>query len=177
MSTQFRWLRRSLVVLGTLGAMAVLVMVINRTQSGEETLGAEAAAKPASTAPAAAAAAAERTVAVTVAPIALREVQRSVGAVGTFYGFDELTVTAEVPGRVVQVFHEVGEIVQPGDVLLQIDPTDYELAVEEKRREIELDGTRIGLRDVRAGRQGFQPGQRPETHRSILQNRRSAQGH
>ncbi len=44
-----------------------------------------------------------------------------------------------------QVFHEVGDIVQPGDVLLQIDPTDYELAVEEKRREIELDATRIGL--------------------------------
>ncbi len=71
--------------------------------------------------------------------------QRSSDAVGTFYGFDELTVAAEVSGRVAQVFHEVGDIVQPGDVLLQIDPTDYELAVEEKRREIELDATRIGL--------------------------------
>ena len=93
----------------------------------------------------------------TVAPIALREVQRSVGAVGTFYGFDELTVTAEVSGRVVQVFHEVGEIVQPGDVLLQIDPTDYELAVEEKRREIELDGTRIGLREYVPADKDFNP--------------------
>ena len=35
MSTQFRWLRRSLVVLGTLDAIAALVMVINRLQSGE----------------------------------------------------------------------------------------------------------------------------------------------
>jgi multidrug efflux pump subunit AcrA (membrane-fusion protein) len=133
------------------------MMVNHQLQSGEETRGAEAAAKPASTVPAAAAAAAERTVAVTVAPIALREVQRSVGAVGTFYGFDELTVTAEVPGRVVQMFHEVGEIVQPGDVLRQIDPTDDELAVEEKRREIELDGTRIGLREYVPADKDFNP--------------------
>ena len=83
--------------------------------------------------------------------------QRSVGAVGTFYGFDELTVSAEVSGRVVQVFHEVGEIVQPGDVLLEIDPTDYELAVEEKRREIELDGTRIGLREYVPADKDFNP--------------------
>lgn len=138
MATRFRWLRRTFVVLGSLGAMAVLAAAISRMQWGEKTASAEAVARSA-------AAAGERSVAVTVAPIALREVQRSVGAVGTFYGFDELTVAAEVSGRVAQVFHEVGDIVGPGDVLLQIDPTDYELAVEEKRREIELDATRIGL--------------------------------
>jgi len=157
MSTQFRWFRRSLAVLGTLGAAAVLVTVINRLQSGEETRGAEAAAKPAPNAPVAAADAAERTVAVTVAPIAVQKVQRSVGAVGTFYGFDELTVAAEVSGRVAQVFHDVGDIVQPGDVLLEIDPTDYALAVEEKRREIELDATRIGLREYVPADKDFTP--------------------
>ncbi len=56
-----------------------------------------------------------------------------------------------------QVFHEVADIVQPGDVLLQIDPTDYGLAVEEKRREIELDATRIGLREYVPPDKDFTP--------------------
>ncbi len=77
MSTQFRWFRRSLAVLGTLAAAAALVTVVNQLRSGEETMAAEGAAKPA---PAAAAAdAEERTVAVTVAPVAVQQVQRSVG--------------------------------------------------------------------------------------------------
>jgi len=128
----------------TLGALA---LVAGEWQFGPVGWGAESSATPPATAPAGAASAAERTMAVTTSPIMLREVQRSVGAVGTFFGFDEVTVTAEVSGRVVQIFHEVGETVQPGDVLLQIDPTDYELAVEETRRAIELEATRIGLAD------------------------------
>jgi len=157
MTTQFRWLRRCLVVLGTLCAMAVVAVAVNEWQSGKASLGAETSASPASGAPAATASAAERTVAVTTVPIGLREVQRSVGAVGTFFGFDEVTVTAEVSGRVVQIFHEVGQIVQPGDVLLQIDPVDYELAVELTRREIELEATRLGLREHVPADKDFNP--------------------
>ena len=157
MTTQFRWLRRCLVVLGTLCVMAAVAVAVNEWQSGEASMGAETSAGPASGAPAATAPAAERTVAVTTTPIALREVQRSVGAVGTFFGFDEVTVTAEVSGRVVQVFHEVGQIVQPGDVLLQIDPADYELAVDLTRREIELEATRLGLREHVPADKDFNP--------------------
>ncbi len=157
MTTQFRWLRRCLVVLGTLCAMAVVAVVVNERQSVDQSMGAETSASPASGTPAATASAAERTVAVTTTPIALREVQRSVGAVGTFFGFDEVTVTAEVSGRVVQIFHEVGQIVQPGDVLLQIDPVDYELAVDLTRREIELEATRLGLREHVPADKDFNP--------------------
>jgi multidrug efflux pump subunit AcrA (membrane-fusion protein) len=85
---------------------------------------------------------------VTVAPIVPRKVQRSVRVVGTFCGYDEVTVMAEVSGRVIKLsrdFAEVGAIVRPGDVLLEIDPTDYELAVEETRRALELEAARIGL--------------------------------
>ena len=43
------------------------------------------------------------------------------------------------------MFREVGDVVRPGDVLLEIDPIDYELVVEETRRALELEATRIGL--------------------------------
>jgi len=82
---------------------------------------------------------------VTVATIVPRSVKRKVQVVGTFCGYDEVTVMAEVSGRVAKVLHEVGDIVRPGDVLLEIDPTDYELAVEETRRALELEATRVGL--------------------------------
>jgi multidrug efflux pump subunit AcrA (membrane-fusion protein) len=82
---------------------------------------------------------------VTLARIVPRKVQRSVQVVGTFSGYDEVTVMAEVSGRVAKVSHEVGDVVRPGDVLLELDPTDYELAVEEMRRALELEAARIGI--------------------------------
>jgi multidrug efflux pump subunit AcrA (membrane-fusion protein) len=84
-------------------------------------------------------------VTVTVAPVSLRPIQRTVHVVGTFLGYDELTVTAEVSGRVVELRHDVGDVVQPGEVLLRIDPTDYRLSLEEAWRALELDAARIGL--------------------------------
>ncbi len=159
MATRSRRIRRSLVALGTLGAMAALVVAISQPQRADGTTSAGAAGEGAAVRAAGTggAAPAEGAIAVTAAPIEVRQVQRSVGAVGTFFGFDEVTVAAEVPGRVVQVFHEVGDIVRPGDPLLEIDPTDYELAVEEKRREIELDATRIGLREYVPADKDFNP--------------------
>lgn len=86
-----------------------------------------------------------KAVTVTVGRIQLREVPRTVGVVGTFHGYDEMTVNAEVSGRVVAIFHDVGDIVKPGEPLLQIDTTDYELGLEETRRALELEAARIGL--------------------------------
>lgn len=88
---------------------------------------------------------APRAVTVTVGRIQVREVPRTVEVVGTFYGYDEVTVNAEVSGRVVAIFRDVGDIVRPGDPLLQIDPTDYELGLEETKRALELEAARIGL--------------------------------
>jgi len=45
----------------------------------------------------------ERSVAVSAVPITVRSVQRAVSAVGGFYGYDEVTVMAEVSGVVAKV--------------------------------------------------------------------------
>lgn len=84
-------------------------------------------------------------VTVTVAEAVVRPIQRTVQFVGNFVGYDEVTVMAEVTGRVVEVCHDVGDVVRPGDVLLKIDPTDYALAVQETRRALELEAARMGL--------------------------------
>lgn len=87
-------------------------------------------------------------VAVTIAPVTLREVQRSVQIVGTFYGQEEVDVAAKVGGRVVKILHDIGDVVQPGDVLLEIDPTDYRLAAAEAERSMELELAKLGLREL-----------------------------
>jgi RND family efflux transporter MFP subunit len=84
-------------------------------------------------------------VVVTAARVEPRQLQRSVEVVGSLFGRDEITLAAKVSGRVIALHHDVGDTVRPGDVLLEIDPTDYQLAVEESRRALELELARLGL--------------------------------
>ena len=84
-------------------------------------------------------------IAVAAAPITIREVQRAVPVVGTFCGFDEVTVAAKVAGNAVRVWHDVGDVVRPGDVLVEIDPTEYALALDEGRRSLDLDIAKLGI--------------------------------
>jgi multidrug efflux pump subunit AcrA (membrane-fusion protein) len=84
-------------------------------------------------------------VAVTVAKVELQSIQRTVDVVGSFEGCEELTVTPKVDGRVIGVHYDVGDIVRSGDVLLEIDPTDYQLAVDEAQKSMESELAKVGL--------------------------------
>jgi HAE1 family hydrophobic/amphiphilic exporter-1 len=70
---------------------------------------------------------------VTVARVELRPVQRRVSVVGTLFGSERITVTPKVEGRVAAVHFEIGDRVPPGATLMEIDPTDYGLAIDEGR--------------------------------------------
>jgi RND family efflux transporter MFP subunit len=92
-----------------------------------------------------------RAVAVTVEPVTSRPVRRTVPVVGSLYGREEIALSPKVEGRIVKIRHDVGDRVKPGDVLLEIDPTDYRLAVEENRRALELELAKLGLKELPAG--------------------------
>jgi multidrug efflux pump subunit AcrA (membrane-fusion protein) len=89
-------------------------------------------------------------VAVTVEPATARPVQRKVQVVGTMIGREEITVTAKAEGRIVRINYDLGDEVKPGDVLLEVDDTDYKLAVAEAERAIELELSKLGLKDLPA---------------------------
>ena len=74
--------------------------------------------------------------------------QRAVTVVGSLYGQEELTLSPKVEGRVARVWHDVGERVKPGDLLLEIDPIDCQLAVSEAERGLELELARLGLKEI-----------------------------
>jgi RND family efflux transporter MFP subunit len=87
-------------------------------------------------------------VAVTVEPVTARTVRRKVAVVGSLYGRDEVTLSPKVEGRVLKIYHDVGDVVRPGDLLLEIDPVNYRLAEVEAMRALDLELAKLGLKEL-----------------------------
>lgn len=86
-------------------------------------------------------------VAVTVEPVSHRTVQRTVEALGTLYGFEEVTISARIEGRVNELRHDVSDLVKPDELLIVIDPTDYDLAVQQNERAVQVELAKLGLKE------------------------------
>jgi membrane fusion protein, multidrug efflux system len=84
-------------------------------------------------------------VVVTVDPVTPRPIRRTVPAVGSLWGWEEVPITPKVEGKVVRVHKFVGDVVKPGEVLVELDPTDYQLAVVEAQRALELELAKLNL--------------------------------
>jgi multidrug efflux pump subunit AcrA (membrane-fusion protein) len=83
---------------------------------------------------------------VSVASVEVREVQRRISVVGALHGFERITITPKVEGRVQAMHFDVGDRVAPGESLLELDPTDYQLAVEEARQSLNQELSRLDLK-------------------------------
>jgi multidrug efflux pump subunit AcrA (membrane-fusion protein) len=70
---------------------------------------------------------------VTVDRIRAEPLQRRVAVVGTLYPDEEVVLSNEVEGRVVEIDADVGDLVAPGAKLLRLDDTDYRLKLEQAR--------------------------------------------
>lgn len=86
-------------------------------------------------------------VTVTTQPVAVRAVQRTVEAVGTLHGYEEVSISAKVEGRVTRIDHDVADRVKPGALLLEIDPTDYELAARQAEKALQVELAKLGLQE------------------------------
>ncbi len=69
-------------------------------------------------------------ISVTVAEARVFEIDRSVEIVGTLLAEEEVTLSNEVKGRVVDIMVDFGDGVTRGEHLLSLDRTEYQLAVE-----------------------------------------------
>lgn len=78
-------------------------------------------------------------------------VRRHVHATGTLFGEEQTTVAAKVPGRVAEMFVDVGAVLEPGATLAQLETVDYELALNERRRAFEQALARLGLSEIPQG--------------------------
>lgn len=87
-----------------------------------------------------------RGVVVTTEPVSIRTVQRAVEAFGSLHGFEEVSISARVEGRVRRVLHDVADSVKPTEPLLEIDPTDYELSLQQADRSLQVELAKLGLK-------------------------------
>jgi RND family efflux transporter MFP subunit len=91
------------------------------------------------------------TVVVTVEPVAYRPVQRSVEAVGTLYGYEEVSIAAKMDGRVLKIHRDVSDEVKPGDLLVEFDPTDYDLLLRQAEKSLRIDLAKLGVDELSKG--------------------------
>jgi RND family efflux transporter MFP subunit len=94
---------------------------------------------------------ASRTVPVTVAPLERRTVERTVDVVGSLRGWEEVTVSAKQEARVVKIHHDMGDRVEPGALLAELDPTDVELAARQSERQLQAELAKLGLTELPKG--------------------------
>jgi RND family efflux transporter MFP subunit len=87
-------------------------------------------------------------VTVTVDKVRHQPVQRTIEAVGTLYGYEEVSLSAKVEGRVRRILHDVSDRVKPGELLLEIDPTDYELSLRQAEKALEVELAKLGLKEI-----------------------------
>jgi RND family efflux transporter MFP subunit len=106
-------------------------------------------------------------IAITVESVTPRVVQRSVSVVGSLYGQEEIVIRPKVGGRVAEILHETGDRVSTGDVLLRVEQTEYELAAAEARRSLELELTKLGLKQLPGD--DFDPAQLPSVVRARVE--------
>jgi multidrug efflux pump subunit AcrA (membrane-fusion protein) len=108
-----------------------------------------------------------REAAVTVVSPRFHEVARFIRTTGTLHGDEEATIAAKVPGRIIEVLRDLGDVVRPGDPLLRVDPTDYELEKLERERAFMESLARLGLTALPP--EGFDVRRLPAVERARLQ--------
>lgn len=101
---------------------------------------------------------------VATAPIVRTGVERTTTITGTLFGREEATVAAKVGGRVAQVMLDVEDVAMSGDPIVQIDKTDYELAVAERKAALLAALAKVGLTQVPGP--DFDPATVPTVERS-----------
>lgn len=112
-------------------------------------------------------------VAVTVATPVPRPVDRRVRTVGTLHGFEEIDISPLVDGTIRRLVRDVGDVVRPGEPLLEIDDTDFRLAVQEASRALDLELSRLGLTALPDG--SFDTAALPAVERARLVERNAAE--
>lgn len=94
-------------------------------------------------------------VVVTLGQVMTRKVRRTIEVVGTLHAYEDISVSANVEGRIKRLHADVAGRVAGGELLAEIDPTNYELNVQQAERALDVELARLGLDEVPD--KGFNP--------------------
>ncbi len=74
---------------------------------------------------------AQQTLTITVAPVEARAVQRMVETTGSLLAWEEVVLNTSLAGTVARLFVDLGDRVEPGQVVAELDKHELSLAVEQ----------------------------------------------
>lgn len=86
-------------------------------------------------------------VAVRVAPVRAKQIQRTVDTIGTLFPYDEAIISAEIEGKVEQVQADLGDQVTPGQLLVRISDEEQKYIVAQNEAQLRQSLERLGLKD------------------------------
>ena len=84
-------------------------------------------------------------IAVKTAAAVERTVERAIAVTGTLVPDETVTVSTEVPGRIGAIRADFGQAVRKGDILIELDRTEYDLQVERSRGSLNQALARLSL--------------------------------
>lgn len=84
---------------------------------------------------------------VRVAPVRTRQLTRVVESVGTLYPYDEVVVSAEIEGRIIEVNYDLGDTVKEGAVLARVSDEEQRYILLQNEAQLRQSLERLGLKD------------------------------
>lgn len=85
---------------------------------------------------------------VDVATARTEPVQRTVEVVGTLFGEEDATISNKVNGKIIAIYKDVGDRVEPGEPLAQLLRNDYLLDVNQKKAALLEALAKLGLSEM-----------------------------
>lgn len=92
---------------------------------------------------------------VTVSKLETRQIERKIDVVGSLQGWESFRLGAKKGGRALKIHHDIGDRVNPGELLLEIDPVDARLALVQAERNLQAELARLGLKSLPAKPEAF----------------------
>ncbi len=84
---------------------------------------------------------------VKAAPVSIKHLQRDVESVGTLFPYEEVTISSEIDGRVVEVGADLGDNVAKGQVLVRVSDEEQRYLLAQNEAQLRQSLERLGLKD------------------------------
>ena len=78
-------------------------------------------------------------------PVTVKELHRNIESVGSLFALEEVTVSAEVEGKVDEVVADVGDRVERGQPLVNVSTIELKLALDQQRALYQQARARLGI--------------------------------
>ena len=86
-----------------------------------------------------------KAVPVTVAAVEFRPVETTIDVVGSLKGWEDIKIGTKKTGRVIKTLHDVGDRVKPGELLVQLETVNVDLAIQQAEKRLLTELAKLGL--------------------------------